>query len=426
MNKSISSFFAPARSLNKKDAKQITKNKVQKDEDGWQIPIGLTVENAIEIDDSDVEEEVPFKPPTNIEDSSSYNKEEVKNSESATQGKYCEEDSLLYEGFAKEEDPGPMTKENKTVALQGGESTSATVQCSEAIDLCSPGDKPQRVSSMEDNTKQKDVIVSKAPNPFLQFAHDLGNSESSYFTELSSFHTSNELHSNPLKAKLKTNVSKCFTSTGARSTGTVSQRTKNTKNGELSVSKKAGKKRKRTFSKVDKEEIEFCDKSEEELEKCRQKWQSLADEDAPLEIRRFQVLIAARVHCQAHDQVARKVMASLRKSFRKDETKTSSSKVKGEGIDEKYIGNCDCEDALAYLSPETLSEADPLEISKIISSVLFANVKAKHIVQAAKEIKNQFRGKVPESKVSLKSIIGIGPKLAEVLFYVNSYDAYRK
>mmetsp|Transcript_5838 Transcript_5838/g.8765 ORF Transcript_5838/g.8765 Transcript_5838/m.8765 type:complete len:111 (+) Transcript_5838:298-630(+) len=79
-----------------------------------------------------------------------------------------------------------------------------------------------------------------------------------------------------------------------------------------------------------------------------------------------------------------------------------------------------------FLDAETLSKADPSEIAKVISSVLFANVKAKQIVQAAAQVKSQFRGVVPESQHSLKMITGIGPKLAEVLHHVNCREHYKK
>ena len=52
--------------------------------------------------------------------------------------------------------------------------------------------------------------------------------------------------------------------------------------------------------------------------------------------------------------------------------------------------------------------------------VLFANVKSQQIVEAAREIKTQFRGKVPETLHGMKLITGIGPKLAGLLYHVNS------
>ncbi len=161
------------------------------------------------------------------------------------------------------------------------------------------------------------------------------------------------------------------------------------------------------------DDLEYKDMTQDQLAKCRRKWQSFADEDAPIQIKRFQVLIAARLHCQAHESTVRKAMVDLRKLFSNqsgDATETKSS--------------IQCESDQPYLCPNSLSTASPDEISKIISSVLFANVKSKQIIQAANEIKSQFHGNVPETIKGMQMITGIGPKLAQLLFYVNSMAAY--
>ena len=77
------------------------------------------------------------------------------------------------------------------------------------------------------------------------------------------------------------------------------------------------------------------------------------------------------------------------------------------------------------LTVHNLANADPeTEIAPLLKSVLFGNVKSKHIVQAAKDVLQKFGGRVPESIVSLKSIMGIGPELAGVLNIVNKVDTY--
>ena len=90
----------------------------------------------------------------------------------------------------------------------------------------------------------------------------------------------------------------------------------------------------------------------------------------------------------------------------------------------KYFG--EKEDAVdgGALTAKNLSRADPKEIAKQIPSILFANVKAEHIVKAAKEICSRFGGIVPQGTHGLKEISGIGPKLADILAFANSHKAY--
>jgi endonuclease III len=77
------------------------------------------------------------------------------------------------------------------------------------------------------------------------------------------------------------------------------------------------------------------------------------------------------------------------------------------------------------LSPQYLAQCDPeTDIAPLLSSVLFGNVKAQHIVLAAQDVLSKFRGQVPESMVNLKDITGIGPKLAAILNIVNRRDTY--
>jgi endonuclease III len=215
-------------------------------------------------------------------------------------------------------------------------------------------------------------------NPFMQFAHGLGASESSYFSASATLPTSTKTET---KQIMKTNISRNRTDSSSR---------------------KDVKMRRKRKESTDVEN--FASKSEEELIACMQKWQSMAIQDAPIEIRRFQVLVAARLHAQSQEKVVRKAMKALHEYFHQ-----SSDKLHG-----------------AFLSCESLSKADPETISKIISSVLFANVKSKHIIQAAREVKSTFHGIVPTSLHGLKSITGVGPHLAELLFYVNSPNSFAK
>lgn len=235
-------------------------------------------------------------------------------------------------------------------------------------------DDSQEIYNLSAETKMEPMTE----NPFIQFAHGLGASESSYFST---------------SAPLPT----LFTNTKEVSKTNISRNTTH-------ATTKKDIKRKRKRKELDVEN--FASKSEEELIECMQKWQSMAVEDAPLEIRRFQVLVAARLHAQSQEPVVRKAMKALHSHFHNT---SDTSKVNS-----------------VFLCCETLSKADPEIISSIISSVLFANVKSKHIIKAAQEVKTTFNGIVPTSQHGLKSITGIGPHLAELLFYVNSPKAFAK
>ena len=136
----------------------------------------------------------------------------------------------------------------------------------------------------------------------------------------------------------------------------------------------------------------------EQQEEIRTKWQSLGDPCEPLEVRRFQVLVAARLHAQSREPTVRAAMDNLRKYFSDQE---------------------------GTLNAKNLSIADPKEIAKQIPSILFVNVKAEHVVKAAKEVCSRFGGNVPQTQHGLKELTGIGPKLADILEFANSHRAYK-
>ncbi len=456
MTQPISRFFAPriavtSRSNQENGSNKSKEHQVKLQKDGWQIPIGLTANDAIEIDDSDDEnqeeqiEQLDLRVPRNDEaaivlpqnDPSPLNPTErikppaptpEQNERSASAATSNNTESTALHGHNYVQDTSPK-------------STNVHAHTDGVINLCSPDTElatvkknPSMIQSASQTEKtpnsiksSDNVLTINSSNPFLEFANNLGSCESSYFTKYVGFKPPPGPDSTILPGQnLSRQGSESRKETPApRSSRATSEPTTCQKPSER-------RKRKRTFAKTD-DDVEFSKKTPEELEACRQKWQSFADVDAPLEIRRFQVLIAARIHCQAHDQIARRVMDGLRDHFRISKSNDNVSSLpkqdQGDQIKEEpspvpHPKNCDQEED-NYLSPNTLRKANPEVISKLLSSVLFANVKAKHIIQAAKEIKFQFGGKVPESNASLKSIIGIGPKLAELLHHVNSYDAYR-
>lgn len=145
-----------------------------------------------------------------------------------------------------------------------------------------------------------------------------------------------------------------------------------------------------------------------ERRKLVERWHAFADPDAPIDQRRFQVLVAARLHARCQGPVVRVAMGRLREHFRGRDV----------GVDR----------SVPLLSPSSyrgltvhsLAGADPEgDIAPLLSSVLFGNTKARQIVQAARDVLAKFGGRVPESASGLREITGIGPALAEILAIVN-------
>ena len=131
-----------------------------------------------------------------------------------------------------------------------------------------------------------------------------------------------------------------------------------------------------------------------ERKRIRLKWQKFSNPKDTLENRRYHVFVAARLHARAQESVIHVAMKQLFDSFPPSLTVHN-------------IANCDEE-----------------QLSQWISNVHFANSKSKQIIKASKMIIDQFDGKVPECKLTLQTLTGIGPKLADILSYVNTRDAY--
>ena len=136
--------------------------------------------------------------------------------------------------------------------------------------------------------------------------------------------------------------------------------------------------------------------SAEEQDKITKKWHSLADPDAPLEVRRYQVLLAARLHARCQEPTVRKAMTALREAM-------------PDGV-----------------TVETMAAVDPEVLATCISNLQFYNVKAQQVVKAAQEIQTRFGGKVPEDEWSLSQITGIGKCFADLLAFVNTRQRHEK
>ncbi len=68
-----------------------------------------------------------------------------------------------------------------------------------------------------------------------------------------------------------------------------------------------------------------------------------------------------------------------------------------------------------FETAEALSKADVAMVSEIIKSLGFYNQKAKNIVETAKRIVTDFKGKVPDDRELLESLPGVGRKTANII-----------
>ena len=141
--------------------------------------------------------------------------------------------------------------------------------------------------------------------------------------------------------------------------------------------------------------IKMNDMSKEEQDRITKKWHSLADPSAPLEVRRYQVLLATRLHARCQEPSVRKAMERLRES------------VPG------------------GLTAEKVAAMDPDVLASHISNLQFYNVKAQQSVKAAQEILTLFDGKVPENELALTQITGVGKCFADLLSFVNTRNQHK-
>ena len=62
----------------------------------------------------------------------------------------------------------------------------------------------------------------------------------------------------------------------------------------------------------------------------------------------------------------------------------------------------------AYPTPLAMSQAEVYEVFEYIRSVSYPNAKAKHLVEMAKMLVEQFNGEVPEKREDLMKLPGVG------------------
>lgn len=226
---------------------------------------------------------------------------------------------------------------------------------SEAPGIDEPHEEIEQTTLGQSNGKEAPRSPSKKENPFACFAHNFSNVGSRKEPRPFQWRVSDEPFS--AEANLKT-------------------------------------KKPKTCDKK-KDFVKMKDLPPEEQDRITKKWHSLIDPDAPLETRRFQVLVATRLHARCQGPTVRKAMKSLR-------------------------------DAFDEFSVQEVAKADPEILALYITNLQFYNVKAKQIVKASNEIISQFSGVVPEDQHSLLKITGVGKVFADLLAFVNTKSAHAR
>ena len=75
----------------------------------------------------------------------------------------------------------------------------------------------------------------------------------------------------------------------------------------------------------------------------------------------------------------------------------------------------------AFPEPETLAASNPETVYNYIKSISYPNNKAKHLVEMARVLTNDFKGTVPNTVEDLMKLPGVGRKTANVVVSV-AYD----
>lgn len=142
--------------------------------------------------------------------------------------------------------------------------------------------------------------------------------------------------------------------------------------------------------------VKMRDLPPDERERVVAKWHSMADPSAPLEVRRFQVFVAARLHAQCREITVRQAVDRLRHVL-----------VDAGGLTVEGVAGAAAEDLVPALA-----------------SLQYHSVKAAHLIQASQAILAQFRGQVPEREAELRQLPGIGPVFADLLAFVNTRQSH--
>ena len=175
------------------------------------------------------------------------------------------------------------------------------------------------------------------------------------------------------------------------------------------------------------------------------KWHSLASPTAPLPVRRFQLLVAARLHAQTQDPVVRAAMSRLHAHFaslaaaaavagavpsdvheggRQSPSEDEDERGGGGSGRRREGGPPSSSSLVPGFDAKTVATCDGLALAAVFPSVHFANSKGTQIVRAAKELCERFGGQVPTEYAELKTLTGVGHKFATLLEFVNSEERH--
>jgi len=355
-------------------------------EEEWERPVGLTAEHAICVDDS----------------SSSDDDDNDDNV-------ICHDNPINNDDVDKIIDAGAT---NRTSSISSyfksssvsGQVVSTAKNCAQKIisGPISEANKSTVVNPLSDQNVETKNKSEPTPSQTSENTDDANDSSSNPFAAFAfkADEASSSISSTSWQSKKRT-LQVPTTSSTARSQKKKAKQVK--QSAKQDKAKKSWSVAELQTQSTKTEGDEHLDKEEHRQELIK-KWHSFSDPNAPIEERRFQVLIAARIHARCQEPMVYKAMQRLREYFAQKETNDGNAY----SLSAKCLAQCDWEN----------------DIAPLLSSVLFGNVKAQHIVQAAQDILSKFRGQVPESMASLQDITGIGPKLSQILNIVNRRDTY--
>ena len=351
-------------------AKRVSNINIMVVEGEWEVPVGLTAEHAIYVnsssDDDDHVNVTCTDNPSTCDDAVLMNKD-VTIDKAGSSSSYFKNNSLEVQADDVDDSCAKVTTNFNSLPHQNNDEA-----------------KPPLKQPSEDSDKQND----SNDNPFAAFAFNADKEPTSTLPSwqtrkkrsLPMLTTSTSMNSKPKKCKQNKQMNNTTKQSNNKKTWSIAELQTKT-GGEEQLEK------------------------EEHRQELIKKWHSFSDPNAPIEVRRFQVLTAARIHARCQEPIVHKAMIKLREYFAEKETNDDET---AQSLSAQCLAQCNAE----------------TDIAPLLSSVLFGNVKAQHIVQAAKDVLNMFRGQVPEQMGSLTNITGIGPKLSQILYIVNRRDTY--
>ena len=348
-------------------------------------------------------EDQPLLTERTCSDSTNLEKQQQQAGESVAAGTEKEVVDLLSSDDDDDDngrEDGAMATEDVPIGTTNDEETNvvtvtSTTEVKDTADHEKIADPLKELSARESTTSNSQSSSgttdnknnSKSTNPFAMFAFRGDGSSSA------SEHENNGVGVSP------------FTSFRGHSSSSKAETMKNRSTNKDVLAEKSGRsktqeeevddqKQKQKKKQQQKPWVKMKDYSVVEQERILQKWHSLVDPSAPLEDKRFQMLVAARLHARCQDKAVRKAMQELRNFF--ETTKAST------------------------LTVQTMAKISPDDFVPAIQNLQYYNTKAKHLVLAANEIQCRFDGLVPETEHSLKQITGIGPVMADLLAFINT------